>query len=237
MKIGEIRKRARLTLERNTFSSIWLTLIVISLICSVVSGIPFVSFILAGTISYALSRIYIKAVRGDKKVLFEDLLAGYNEDFTATIVLGIVRSIFIFLWSLLFIIPGIVKSYAYSMASFIQQDSDDKDWRSCLDRSQEMMKGYKGKLFLLDLSFIGWYILGFLCFGIGVLWVGVYHSMAKAHFYEELKAIKATPDSAGFTPSSSDDSSSASADEKADADVTLTPDAISAPAPRDEKND
>ena len=74
---------------------------------------------------------------------------------------------------------------------FIFQESDGKKaWRECIDESKNLTDGYKGKLFLLDLSFIGWFILGFLCFGIGVLWVSVYHQEARAHFYEELKTIK-----------------------------------------------
>lgn len=188
--IRKVKADARDALEHNLFGNVWMFLLLMTLICSVVSGIPFVSFFLIGVIQYALARIYVKAARGDKQGDIADLLCGAKEELTQTIVLGILRNVFIFLWSLLFIIPGIVKSYAYSMASFIQQDSEDKDWRSCLDRSIEMTKGYKGKLFLLDLSFIGWYIVGFLCFGIGTLWVGVYHNMAKARFYEELKALK-----------------------------------------------
>ena len=190
ISIKEVKKKARESLERNMLGNIWLLLIVVSLICGAVLGIPFVSLILAGAVAYAAARIYIKIVRGEKKVDLNDMLCGFNEDFTATILLGVMRALFIFLWSLLFIIPGIVKSYAYSMASFIQQDSEDKDWQSCLDRSIEMTKGYKWKLFVLDLSFIGWYIVGFICFGIGTLWVSVYHAMAKAHFYEELKALQ-----------------------------------------------
>ena len=73
------------------------------------------------------------------------------------------------------------------MSAFIQQDAADKDWKTCIDKSREMMKGYKMSLFLLDLSFIGWYIVGILCFGIGVLFVQPYHMQARAEFYEELK--------------------------------------------------
>lgn len=190
ISIKEIKKKARVSLEDNLFGNVWLLLIVVSLICTAALSIPFVSLILGGAAAYASARIYVKVVRGNKKIDLNDLLCGVNEDFTATILLGVLRTLFIFLWSLLLIVPGIVKSYAYSMSSYIQQDSDDKDWSSCLDRSSEMMKGYKWKLFVLDLSFIGWYIVGFICFGIGTLWVSVYHAMARAHFYEELKALK-----------------------------------------------
>ena len=208
IEIKKVKAKARETLEHNLFGNIWIMLLLVSLICSVVGNIPFVGFILIGVVQYALARMYIKAARGNKVVDFEDLICGAKEDLTQTILLGVLRTVFVFLWSLLLIVPGIIKSYAYSMASYIQQDSEDKDWRSCLDRSIEMMKGYKWKLFVLDLSFIGWYIVGFLCLGVGVLWVSVYHEMARAHFYEELKALKCAPSASASAsdPAPADDS-------------------------------
>ena len=73
------------------------------------------------------------------------------------------------------------------MAPFIQQDSEDKGWKSCMDRSTELMRGRKADLFMLDLGFIGWYILGALCLGIGIFFVVPYHLTARANFYESIK--------------------------------------------------
>ena len=73
------------------------------------------------------------------------------------------------------------------MSTFIQQDAENKDWKLCLEKSIEMMNGKKWKLFLLDLSFIGWYLLGILCLGVGVLFVIPYHEQARAEFYEDVK--------------------------------------------------
>lgn len=209
----KIRERARDTLEHRLFGNVWIMLILATLVYSLIVGFPdtvasyfpkvsialtaslgvifFVaSVLLTGPMNYGLDRMFIKTAKGNKKIDFADLFSGFNEDFGNAVLLGLMKTVFVFLWSLLLVIPGIVKSYAYSMASYIQQESEDKNWRSCLDRSSDMMNGYKGKLFLLDLSFIGWYIVGALCLGIGLLWVGVYHSMARAHFYEELKAAR-----------------------------------------------
>ena len=206
----DIRAKARDTLEHRLFGNVWIMLILASVIYGAIVGIPgtiggllpgkvkfaigwifsIASIVIAGPMAYGLSRLEVKVARGDKKIDFKDLFLGFKEDFTNTILLGFLRDLFIFLWTLLLIVPGIIKAYAYSMAFYIQQDNSDKDWRRCLDLSSEMMRGYKGKLFLLDLSFIGWYIVGLLCLGVGTLWVAAYHSMARAHFYDELKAAR-----------------------------------------------
>ena len=101
--------------------------------------------------------------------------------------MGLMSSLFVLLWSLLLLIPGIVKSYAYEMIYYIKADHPEYDWRACLKESQKMMKGHKGELFMLDLSFLGWYLVGALCLGIGDLWVIPYHEAAKAQFYLNLK--------------------------------------------------
>ena len=89
---------------------------------------------------------------------------------------------------LLFIIPGIVKGYSYALTPYITHDQPALPVRACLRRSQQMMKGYKMKLFLLDLSFIGWILLCLVTFCIGFLWVKPYIETAHAKFYEELKS-------------------------------------------------
>ena len=206
----DIRAKARDTLEHSLFGSTWITLVIITVIFGVIVGLPgsigelisgrnialiasvgviffVLSILIEGPMEYGITRIFLGVVRKTKKADIKDMFIGYSEALTESVVLGLLRTVFIALWSLLLIIPGIIKAYAYSMAFYIQQDSDNKDWRYCLDRSQEMMRGHKGKLFLLDLSFIGWYIVGALCFGVGILWVSVYHSVARAHFYEELR--------------------------------------------------
>ncbi len=206
----ELRARARRSLNDNIFGRTWLMLILCAVVAAFVEGIPsllssissalptwlgaligfplfLLSVLLGGPISYSLARIYVKVARGNREVAVKEVFVGFKENLAESVILGFMRDLFIFLWSLLFIIPGIVKSYAYSMAFYIMQDGEGKKtWKACLDESQQLMDGYKGKLFLLDLTFIGWYLLGFLCFGVGALWVSAYHQEARAHFYEEL---------------------------------------------------
>lgn len=95
-------------------------------------------------------------------------------------------SIFTALWTLLFIIPGIIKVYAYSMSGFILTENPEMTAKEAMNVSQKMMKGNKWRLFCLELSFIGWKILGVLSLGIGMLWVTPYYNAAIAAFYDEI---------------------------------------------------
>ncbi|WP_308555147.1 DUF975 family protein [uncultured Lactobacillus sp.] len=102
----------------------------------------------------------------------------------------VMTSIFTFLWTLLLIIPGIVKSYSYSMTSYIVNDmvASGKSVGATdgINASKELMNGHKMDLFIFDLSFIGWFILGSIPAGIGLLWVIPYYQTAKANFYRKL---------------------------------------------------
>jgi len=205
----EIKKAAREQLGNAIFSDRWLMMLLVFFVYELIYGVfagsnygykggvsfldatfslggAIVWIILAGPFAYSLARITTRAARTGEKAEFKNLGIGFSECMSDAIFLNFMRSLFIVLWTLLLIIPGIIKSYAYSMAMYIQQDQDNKDWNFCLKKSMEMMKGHKWDLFVLDLSFIGWYIVGLLCLGIGVLWVTPYHELARANFYVEL---------------------------------------------------
>ena len=96
--------------------------------------------------------------------------------------------LWIFIWSLLFIIPGIIKAFAYFMAPYILADSKNVSATQALKLSMKMTKGYKGKIFVMMLSFIGWGILTVLTFGIlSIFWTGPYVQTSFAGMYDELK--------------------------------------------------
>lgn len=96
--------------------------------------------------------------------------------------------IFTFLWTLLFIIPGIIKAFSYSMTPYILDENPELGASEAIHRSRMMMKTHKFDLFWLYLSFIGWWLLCILTCGIGFLWLAPYFQTAKAAFYEEVKA-------------------------------------------------
>ena len=99
------------------------------------------------------------------------------------------KGLFVSLWSLLFIIPGIVMGYAYGMTEFIKMENPNIQPTRAIDISKSMTNGHKGDLFYLDLSFFGWFMLSALTLGIlGIVYVNPYYYAAKAFAYEELKA-------------------------------------------------
>lgn len=189
-----LRANARAQLGGGIFKNKWLmillALLIYNAIISVGSSLTFgiVTLIVAGPLYYGVIRLLFTAMRSDEEIDLGNLFCGFKECFSQSLLLSLLMSIFVALWSLLFVIPGIIKMLSYSLAPYIQHDSEDKDWKVCLDKSKAMMKGHKWQLFCLHLSFIGWYLLGSLCFGIGTLFVIPYHEMAVANFYEALRA-------------------------------------------------
>lgn len=95
--------------------------------------------------------------------------------------------IFIFLWSLLLLIPGIVKAFSYAMTPYILEEHPELSASEAIDRSRAMMKGHKFDLFWLYLGFLGWFLLCLLTCGIGFLWLEPYVETSKAAFYQDLK--------------------------------------------------
>jgi uncharacterized membrane protein len=99
--------------------------------------------------------------------------------------------LFTFLWSLLFVIPGIVKTYAYSMSMYILAENKGKPALECINESKAMTNGHKMDLFVLNLSFIGWMMLVALTFGIAGIWVLPYMNATMANAYQSLKPVQA----------------------------------------------
>ena len=91
------------------------------------------------------------------------------------------------LWTLLFIVPGIIKGLAYSLTPFIVKDNPQLSPNQAINLSMKMMKGHKFDLFYLYLSFIGWILLAMLTLGIGLLWVIPYMQTSMAAFYLDVK--------------------------------------------------
>lgn len=105
------------------------------------------------------------------------------------IVLGqLLMGIFIFLWSLLLIVPGIIKAYSYAMTPYILVDRPELSVRDAIRLSGRMMSGRKLDLFCLHISFIGWMLLCILTLGIGILFLSPYMMTAQAAFYQDVRS-------------------------------------------------
>ncbi|MBK5448993.1 DUF975 family protein [Bacillus sp. TH22] len=94
--------------------------------------------------------------------------------------------VYLMLWTLLLIIPGIIKSFSYSMTYFILNDRPEYTANQAITESRRMMNGHKMDYFLLCLSFLGWFILSILTVGIGFLWLAPYFYSTSAAFYKEI---------------------------------------------------
>lgn len=138
-------------------------------------------------LSYGFYLCFLKFLRGSKEDTVERLFDGFKT-YGRALGLVILQSIFTILWTLLLIVPGIIKAFAYSMSVYISNDHPELSVNECIDRSIDMMKGHKWDLFKLYLSFIGWFFLCLPTFGIGFLWLVPYVNVSVSKFYEELRA-------------------------------------------------
>ena len=190
MSRKEIKAAAKTQLGGRIFKNNWIFAILMAIfggiLISVSSATLIGLFFLALPINYGLVKLFLKQSRDNEKMQVSTLFAGFTDDYGGVIGVQIMTVIFEFLWSLLFCIPGIIKHYSYSMAIYVKADHPDYDWHKCMAESKTMMKGNKWKFFVLQLSFIGWDIVGCLCLGIGSLWVGAYKSASYAQFYNSL---------------------------------------------------
>lgn len=143
------------------------------------------NFIIGGPISFGVATYFLKLTRESNPII-EDLFGGFKY-FVNTFLLQLITWILIALWSVLLIIPGIIAALRYSMAYYIMNDNPGMGAMEAINQSKEMMRGNKGKLFMLILSFAGWFLLSLLTLGIGLLWLGAYYNTSIANFYEDLR--------------------------------------------------
>lgn len=160
---------------------------------TVVAGL-LVSIISAGYV------LYILGIRRGEHMSLSTLFDGFA--FAGKIILlDIVMSIFVFLWSLLFVIPGIIAGYRYSFALYNLCENPDIGVMEAIRLSKEQTKGYKWDLFVLDLSFIGWSILSALTLGILDIWLAPYKEQSRVGYFRKIKEIKHI----GYFPPSGND--------------------------------
>lgn len=188
---SEFRRRARETLGGHIFRAPWLFALLAAAIANAIlsiSGFTYVlPLILTGPIMIGMQGYFLAIARRSTPYdNMNPLFDGFRRNFGDNMLLGLLIYVFTMLWSLLFIIPGIVKTYSYSMAYYIKLDHPEYTATQAITESRRLMNGHKADLFLLDLSFLGWIIVGALCFGIGTLWVTPYQQAARAEFYKAL---------------------------------------------------
>jgi len=185
----ELRAKARDQLRGKWTGPVVVTLIYV-VICVPVTNIPYVgtglTLILAGPLYLGFSYYFLNFKRGNNPKL-EDLFSGFK-NLGGSVSLYFIMLIFILLWSLLLLIPGIIAGIRYSMSFYALCDNPDSGAMNALNKSKELMKGNKMQLFLLWLSFLGWAVCCIFTFGIGFLWLIPYMTVSMVNFYEEMTA-------------------------------------------------
>lgn len=151
------------------------------------SGVSF----LGGFFLLSLTITFLRFTEGHKYHIVNGLFSVFTEGrFVPEFLNYLLSSIFQFLWTLLLVIPGIVKSYSYALTPYIVSDmvkrGEEVHATSGISESRRLMNGHKWELFVLNLSFIGWEILAILSFGIGFIWLVPYEQTTKANFYRNI---------------------------------------------------
>ncbi len=190
MNRTELKNRAKQALNGNWGAAI-LGLVVYGAIVSLLSTTGVGSFV-TGLVSLGYISLYVALLRGTNPT-FEGSISAITENIGTKFVSTLLVMLYTFLWSLLFIIPGIVKSYSYAMTPYILLDRPELSATDAIKESEKMMNGHKMDLFILDLSFIGWILLSMLTCGVLVLYVEPYMMATKSAFYLELKGPDPEP--------------------------------------------
>ena len=140
--------------------------------------------ILGGVVQLGYCGYLLKLYDGENAELGD--LFSEMDRFIEGFCLSFLRGLFVGLWTMLFIIPGIIATYRYAMSPFILYENPHKSALDAINESKEIMDGRKMDLFILHFSFIGWILLAALTLGIGDLWLNPYMSMTEACFYRSL---------------------------------------------------
>lgn len=148
-------------------------------------------FLVGGAVRLGYVRFNRNLIDGNNPQ-FSDIFSRFTY-FWQGFLMQLLMGIFIFLWSLLLIIPGIIAAYSYAMTPYILEENPSMSVMEAIRRSKEMMDGNKWRLFCLQISFIGWALLSILTCGVGFLFLTPYMSAAECAFFYEISGKNGTP--------------------------------------------
>jgi uncharacterized membrane protein len=195
MVYSEIRREARSVMQGQWGSCvpIWLIYLLIMMVPGIIfnkaSGIQLIiSLAVGGPFLYSITHIFLRVNRHEA-VDVGQLFEGFS-DYTRTFTAYALIMLYVFLWSLLLIVPGIIAGLGYSMTFIIMAENPGIQAGEAMRQSKEMMMGYKGELFMLCLSFIGWIVISILTLGLGLLWLESYMYSSFVIFYYKIKGVK-----------------------------------------------
>ncbi len=188
MKLSsEYRSIARNNLTNNWGSAIVVCLITlaVSAVCGFVPVIGAIaSLLLVGQLAVG-EIIYFAKLHNKQNPTIGTMFTDFGKNLINNFVTYLLQSLYIALWTLLFIIPGIVKTYSYAMTMFLKAKRPELSSNEAITMSREMMDGKKWKLCCLQFSFIGWILLSILTFGIGFIFLLPYMQASTVAFFED----------------------------------------------------
>lgn len=177
---------------REQWGTAAITTLVYTLLLTAITVVPVVGSIIATIVGPVFGfglLYYFLLIARDQKPSVSDIFAGFS-NFIPIIIASILISLFTFLWSLLFIIPGIIAGYKYCFTLYALADDPDLSALQAIRRSKELTNGYKFDIFVLQFSFFGWMFLSAITCGVAALWAIPYMSVAMANYYEAAKEAK-----------------------------------------------
>ena len=170
---------------RVQFSTLVLCLFIEWCLLGMASCVSFLLMIITGPLNVGIVWLYLKNSR-QEEITVRDMAYGFENMFVESFIMGLLQTLFICLWSLLFLIPGIIKSFSYAMAPYIMTKESGITGSEAIRKSMRMMNGHKWDLFVLRLSFIGWYIVALLTLGIALVWIKPYKNGTEVLFFEKI---------------------------------------------------
>ncbi|MBR5480856.1 MAG: DUF975 family protein [Bacteroidaceae bacterium] len=155
-------------------------------------GLRTFSSLLLLPLSWGWSMTFLECHRGENDPFndpfnIKNLFVGYNKDFSRIFTTLFLQTLYTILWTLLLIVPGIIKSLSYALTPYILKDYPELKNNQPIELSMAMMQGYKLELFILQLKYFGLCLLGILTLGIAYFWIAPFYSAAMVNFYEEVK--------------------------------------------------
>lgn len=147
-------------------------------------------YVLIGPINVGFASVYTGLVKGEK-IKISKFFSGFSR-LVSNILLGFMFIIQVALWSAFLVIPGIYVAYSYALAFHVKNDHPNYNWKQCFDESERLMEGNRWRLFKLQISHLGWFIVGTAFVFVGTFWAEPYLYTSTAIFYEEVKAIRGT---------------------------------------------
>lgn len=201
----ELRNEAKAFMAGNWKSAVIITLVNFLIITafellnigdSIVTKILYFVSLIAVLLplNYGYLMTFLRFSRGENLAV-ENLFAMFKGDYyKKSVVLGLLVGIYTLLWTLLLIVPGLIKSLSYALAPYIMIDNPELSAEEAICKSMKMMEGHKMDLFLIQLGFAGLGLLSMLLLGIPLLWLMPYYQVVYAKFYEEIKNENRTPE-------------------------------------------